>query len=373
MGSVRFQQLSHSGNTKEGKRPRRFFSTDRRIIPHSLQVLGMFKTLLVSVVFIGLSLMTLPANAQCAGGLFSSPTNPTICVGQSVTVVVRFGASGNCEGTPQPYYYFQWFVDGVAVTPMSQTATTSSSYAYNAAAIGTHAVTYSDTATYPALGGSLNNPPAGVPVGSPGGPSSSNGTTTTVTVQSDNLMLTGAGATPNPATVNQSIAYAASASTNPNCSFTVSYLWDFNDGTTGTGATPSHSYSNPGVYNVAVTAKDSFSSVSQTFHLTVNPVITGTNPDFYIISNPASLSLPAGTSGSVTMNIVPVHGFVGTVSLSLPGAPSGIWLYPSSVAIGPNNGSTTIYVCIPSGSGSVSVQGTSGSLSHQDAVSITAH
>ena len=36
----------------------------------------------------------------------------------------------------------------------------------------------------------------------------------------------------------------------------VSYEWDFGDGTTGTGATTSHTYTNPGTYTVTLTVKD---------------------------------------------------------------------------------------------------------------------
>ncbi|GAB3669833.1 hypothetical protein GCM10027589_38050 [Actinocorallia lasiicapitis] len=50
-------------------------------------------------------------------------------------------------------------------------------------------------------------------------------------------------------------AFDASGSTDPDGSI-VSYAWDFGDGSTGTGATPSHTFPAGGTYNVQVTVTD---------------------------------------------------------------------------------------------------------------------
>lgn len=51
-----------------------------------------------------------------------------------------------------------------------------------------------------------------------------------------------------------SVSFDASGSTD-NVAI-VSYEWDFGDGTTGTGKTTTHNYTEPGVYNVTLTVKD---------------------------------------------------------------------------------------------------------------------
>lgn len=49
-----------------------------------------------------------------------------------------------------------------------------------------------------------------------------------------------------------------------------SYLWDFGDGTTGTGAVASHIYPALGVYTAVVTATNSFNSLTATTVITIN-------------------------------------------------------------------------------------------------------
>ncbi len=49
----------------------------------------------------------------------------------------------------------------------------------------------------------------------------------------------------------------------------VSYAWDFGDGQFGVGATPTHTYSAPGVYTATVTATNSAGSVSVTTPVTI--------------------------------------------------------------------------------------------------------
>ena len=54
---------------------------------------------------------------------------------------------------------------------------------------------------------------------------------------------------------NLEVSFDTSASSDPDGTI-VSYEWDFGDGTTGTGPTPSHSYATDGVYAVTLTLTD---------------------------------------------------------------------------------------------------------------------
>ncbi|HEU5104144.1 MAG TPA: PKD domain-containing protein [Roseiflexaceae bacterium] len=54
----------------------------------------------------------------------------------------------------------------------------------------------------------------------------------------------------------------------------VSYSWSFGDGTTGSGATPTHTYGGLGVYTAVVTASNSLSSLRATTTVTISESIT---------------------------------------------------------------------------------------------------
>jgi PKD repeat protein len=60
----------------------------------------------------------------------------------------------------------------------------------------------------------------------------------------------------NPATDN-AISFDGSGSSDPNSGQTLSYSWDFGDGSKGSGMKPSHRYSSPGTYTVKLTVTDS--------------------------------------------------------------------------------------------------------------------
>ena len=61
--------------------------------------------------------------------------------------------------------------------------------------------------------------------------------------------------------------FDASATTGIGAGNTASYLWEFGDGSTGTGVAPSHAYPNDGQYNVKVTASTSDGRTANTARL----------------------------------------------------------------------------------------------------------
>lgn len=81
-------------------------------------------------------------------------------------------------------------------------------------------------------------------------------------------------AMPNPATVGQAVTLAAVAGTLSGN--TLQYAWNFGDGTTGVGATVTHTYAGAGVYTATVTVADSNLSISRGVLVAVNSGNSGT-------------------------------------------------------------------------------------------------
>ncbi len=65
-----------------------------------------------------------------------------------------------------------------------------------------------------------------------------------------------------------SVTFDASGSSDPDGTI-VSYLWDFGDGSTGSGVTVSHTYTNPGTYTVKLTVTDNSGSATSSNPFTV--------------------------------------------------------------------------------------------------------
>ncbi len=89
-------------------------------------------------------------------------------------------------------------------------------------------------------------------------------------------------------------------------------------------------------------------------------------PDFSLSASPASLTIRSGSSGTSTITITFLNGFSDTVTLSTT-APTG-WTADLSQTLISTSGQSTLNINVPnsasSGAYSVTVTGTSGSLSH---------
>ncbi len=96
-------------------------------------------------------------------------------------------------------------------------------------------------------------------------------------------------------------------------------------------------------------------------------------PDFIVTASPR-ISFPAGSSATSTITVAAVNGFTGVVSLTAAGAPAGCsaTLSSTSISLGTSGTSTLTVSCssaVPNFT--VTVTGTSGTLSHSAAVAVT--
>lgn len=92
-------------------------------------------------------------------------------------------------------------------------------------------------------------------------------------------------------------------------------------------------------------------------------------PDFAISASPSSLTINSGSSGSSTITVTSINGFTGTVSLS---SSTGSTLGAPSLTISSGGAaSTTLTIANPTSSGTYTVTGTSGSLTHSTIVTVT--
>ena len=96
--------------------------------------------------------------------------------------------------------------------------------------------------------------------------------------------------------------------------------------------------------------------------------------DFSVTVSPPSLDLTAGDAGqTIAVTASALHGFSGTVGVSLNGLPAGVTANPSTLTLTPGvaqNIMLTAGESAAEGDSTVTLTGTSGSLSHTQAVSV---
>ena len=91
-----------------------------------------------------------------------------------------------------------------------------------------------------------------------------------------------------PAARHSPVSFDSSASAAASGGRITAYSWDFGDGSTGTGSNPSHTYSSPGRYTVALTVTDELGMPSTTTTHTVT-VDAAPTASFAASPNPATL------------------------------------------------------------------------------------
>jgi hypothetical protein len=127
-----------------------------------------------------------------------------------------------------------------------------------------------------------------------------------------------------------------------------------------------------GTSTVTITGTSGTLTHTTTISLTVNAA--GGNPNFTISVSPSALTVTRGSSGNYTVTITGQNGFAGAVSLSVSGLGSRVTgtFSPTSVT---GSGTSTLRVSVGSratrGTRTLTITGTSGSLSHSTSATLT--
>lgn len=159
--------------------------------------------------------------------------------------------------------------------------------------------------------------------------------------------------------------------------------FDGNDGTYGTHTYTKGEYIRlgdyvPAVYTTVATADKSHTTDPSM----VAPILWMKNrvyQEFSVFANPGSQFVNAGSGTSYTVNVAPMGGFTGSVTMSASGLPSGATASFNHSPINLaqlNVPSTNVTMTIstgtstPAGSYTITVTGTNGSISHSDTVTL---
>lgn len=92
----------------------------------------------------------------------------------------------------------------------------------------------------------------------------------TAVVNTAPTMSSEASATPNPATISDTLTFTAAATDLDKNA--LSYAWDFGDGTTGVGASTTHKYAAVGTYAASVTVSDGQASITSAVTVVVGKI-----------------------------------------------------------------------------------------------------
>jgi hypothetical protein len=110
-----------------------------------------------------------------------------------------------------------------------------------------------------------------------------------------------------------------------------------------------------------------YTTATGSVQLKVNPA-----PSFTLGASPASLTVAQGASGKSTITVTGQNGFTGSVTLAASGLPSGV---TAAFATNPTTGSSVLTLTAGStaavGSATVTIKGTSGSLTASTTIALT--
>jgi len=173
-------------------------------------------------------------------------------------------------------------------------------------------------------------------------------------------------------TAGQAVFFAGSGS-DPDGTIS-SYSWTLPGGSPNSSALASPGnviYSSAGTYTATLTVTDNANLTDPnppTRKVTVNPA-----PDFAIAASPGSVSTLQGGNLSYNVSVSPLNGFTDTVNLSLSGLPTGATasFVPATISTSGNSSLTvTTAANTPVGSYTVTITGTTASLTHSASVTL---
>ena len=186
----------------------------------------------------------------------------------------------------------------------------------------------------------------------------------------------------NPSAVGKSVNFTAqvSSSVNGNLTGTVNF---YLDGSTTPVASVSLSGGNAQYTTSSLSAgthslSAAFVSTNSNFNGSTSTPLTQAITDFSISASPASDTIARGSSGTYTLTLSPIGGLAGNVSLNCNGAPGSTTcsISPSQVTLnGTSSAQATVTVTVgrnaSKGTHTLTLKGTSGSVTHSTTVSLT--
>ncbi|MGH3026925.1 MAG: PKD domain-containing protein [Gaiellaceae bacterium] len=152
-----------------------------------------------------------------------------------------------------------------------------------------------------------------------------------------------------------------------------SWSWNFGDGGVANVQNPSHTYSSPGTYTVALTVTNTngTDTATRVDYISVTPP----PPDFALSASPSNRTVVRGNGTSYTITVTPSNGFSGPVTLTVSGFPTGATgtFTPNPVGVPAATTSTlsvTTATTTKNGNYTLTIRGTSGALARTTTVTL---
>jgi hypothetical protein len=186
----------------------------------------------------------------------------------------------------------------------------------------------------------------------------------------------------NPSQIGKSVSFTAhvSSAVNGNLTGTVNFYLDgsttpvFSVALSGGNAQYTTSSLSGGSHSLTA----AFVSTNSNFNGSTSTSLTQTITDFTISASPASDSIARGSSGTYTLTLTPIGGLTGNASLSCSGAPGSTTcsISPNQVTLnGVNSAQARVTIAVGKhatvGTYTLTLKGTSGSITHSTTVTLT--